>query len=59
MVTKNKPETLYGVQNFGIKKIKKNIDMVTQMGTLFICMFNEDLFLYATHFYTLLVGLHL
>lgn len=29
MVTKNKPETLYGIQNFGIKK-QKNIDMVTE-----------------------------
>ena len=51
MVTKNKPETLYGIQNFGIKKIKKNIDMVTEMVTLFIYMFDEDL-LYATLFYT-------
>lgn len=51
MVTKNKPETLYGIQNFGIKKTKKNIDMVTEMVTLFIYMFDEDL-LYATLFYT-------
>ncbi len=51
MVTKNKPETLYGIQNFGIKKNKKNIDMVTEMVTLFIYMFDED-FLYATLFYT-------
>lgn len=51
MVTKNKPETLYGIQNFGIKKQKKNIDMVTEMVTLFIYMFDEDL-LYATLFYT-------
>ena len=51
MVTKNKPETLYGIQNFGIKKTKKNIDMVTEMVTLFIYMFDED-FLYATLFYT-------
>lgn len=51
MVTKNKPETLYGIQNFGIKKKKKNIDMVTEMVTLFIYMFDEDL-LYATLFYT-------
>ena len=50
MVTKNKPETLYGIQNFGIKKNKKNIDMVTEMVTLFIYMFDED-FLYATLFY--------
>lgn len=50
MVTKNKPETLYGIQNFGIKK-QKNIDMVTEMVTLFIYMFDEDL-LYATLFYT-------
>ena len=48
MVTKNKPETLYGIQNFGIKK---NIEMVTEMVTLFIYMFDED-FLYATLFYT-------
>lgn len=51
MVTKNKPETLYGIQNFGIKKNKKNIEMVTEMVTLFIYMFDED-FLYATLFYT-------
>ena len=50
MVTKNKPETLYGIQNFGIKN-KKNIEMVTEMVTLFIYMFDED-FLYATLFYT-------
>lgn len=32
---------------FRDKKIKKNIDMVTQIETLFIYMFDED-FLYAT-----------
>lgn len=54
MVTKNKPETLYGIQNFGIK----NIEMVTEMVTLFIYMFDED-FLYATLFYTHLEELYL
>lgn len=54
MVTKNKPETLYGIQNFGIKKTKKNIEMVTEMVTLFIYMLDED-FLYATLFYTQLI----
>lgn len=57
MVTKNKPETLYGIQNFGIKKNKKNIDMVTEMVTLFIYMtkifymqlfFIRNSFLYAS-----------
>ena len=37
------------------KKNKKNIDMVTEMVTLFIYMFDED-FLYATLFYTQLGG---
>lgn len=56
MVTKNKPETLYGIQNFGIKKTKKyrygnrngNLVHLYVRRRLFIC----NSFLYATLFYT-------
>ncbi len=55
MVTKNgnKKQTRNSVWHteFRDKKKQKNIDMVTEMVTLFIYMFDEDL-LYATLFYT-------
>lgn len=49
---------------FRDKKNKNNIDMVTQIETLFIFMFDEEffymqLFLYASLFYTHLEGLPL
>lgn len=49
---------------FRDKKNKNNIDMVTQIETLFIYMFDEECFtcnsfLYASLFYTHLEGLRL
>ena len=64
MVTKNKPETLYGKQNFGIKKKQKKYRYGNRNGNLvhlyvrrrfFIC----NSFLYATLFYTHLEELYL
>lgn len=63
MVTKNKPETLYGIQNFGIKKQKKyrngnrngNLVHLYVRRRFFIC----NSFLYATLFYTHLEELYL
>ena len=52
MVTKNKPETLYGIQNFGIKKQKK-YRYGNRNGNL-VHLYDED-FLYATLFYTQLI----
>lgn len=63
MVTKNKPETLYGIQNFGIKKQKKyrygnrngnHVNLYVRRKS-FIC----NSFLYATLFYTHLEELYL
>lgn len=44
---------------FRDKKNKNNIDMVTQIETLFIYMFDEEFFLHATLFYTHLFFIHI